>query len=288
MITSTNVLEKGFSGFSDVDRTGDQRSFIQYLDTSNADEEVQRIKRQFIKLLDLQKGWHVLDIGCGLGHDAQVLARLVGRTGRVVGLDKSQALIREARRRINGATLPLEFRAGDAHCLDFPDHTFHGCLVSRTFMHLEHPQKALAEIGRVLKQGGQLAALEPDWDTLVMTTGNEATSRRIVKILRQSVRQSGIAHKLPMLIRQAGFKAIAVEAGTFMVRDYDVANEAWRVQANIEHARRLGMLSSIEARTLLRQLKQSSENGLFFGAATGFAVIGQKPEVKRLHDASRK
>ena len=282
MITSTNVLEKAFSGFSDVDDSGNPRSFVQYLDTSNADEEVQRIKVQFVKLLDPQKGWHVLDIGCGLGHDTHLLARMVGRTGRVVGLDKSNTLIQEAQRRLNGATLPLEFRTGDAHCLDFPDHTFHGCLVSRTFMHLEHPQKALAEIGRVLKPG------EPDWDTLVMTTGNEATSRRIAKILRQSVSQSGIAHKLPMLFRQAGFQVIAVRAITFMVRDYDVANEAWRVQANIEHARKSGMLSNVEAQTLLRQLKQSSENGLFFGSATGFAVIGQKPEVKRLHDASRK
>jgi SAM-dependent methyltransferase len=288
MITSTNVLEKAFSGFSDVDHSGDPDSFIKYLNQSNADEEVRRIKLQFIKLLDPQKGWHVLDIGCGVGHDAHVLARLVGGTGRVVGLDKSRALIREAQRRLHGVALPLEFQAGDAHHLDFPDNTFHGCLVSRTFMHLERPHKALAEIGRVLKPEGRLAAIEPDWDTLVMTTGNTAASRKIVKVLRRSVRQSGIAHQLPMLFRQAGFQVIAVRAITFMVRDYDVANEAWRVQANIEHARRLGMLSSIEARTLLRQLKQSSENGLFFGAATGFAVIGQKPEVKRLHDASRK
>jgi ubiquinone/menaquinone biosynthesis C-methylase UbiE len=276
MITSTNVLEKAFSGFSDVDHSGDPNSFIKYLDTSNVDEEVRHIKLQFIKLLDPQKGWHVLDIGCGLGHDTHVLAKMVGRTGRVVGLDKSTALIREARRRLHDVTLPLEFRAGDAHHLDFPDNTFHGCLVSRTFMHLEHPRKALAEIGRVLKPGGRLAALEPDWDTLVMTTGKTAITRKIVEILRQSMRQSGIAHKLPMLFQQAGFRVIAVQARTFMVRDYDIANEAWRIQANVENARKAGLLSSVEARNLLSHLRWSSQNGLFFGAATGFAVIGQK------------
>ena len=276
--STADLHEKAFSGFSDVDHSGDPRSFIQYLDTSNADEEVRRIKLQFIKLLDPQKGWKVLDIGCGLGHDTHLLTRLVSRTGRVVGLDKSNSLIREAQRRLHGVTLPLEFRTGDAHRLDFPDNTFHGCLVSRTFIHLEHPRKALAEIGRVLKPGGRVAALEPDWDTLVMTTGQTAASRKIVQILRHSMRQSGIAHKLPMLFRQAGFRGIAVHAGTFMVSDYAVANEAWRVQANIENARRSGMLSSVEARKLLCQLRWGSKTGLFFGAVTGFAVIGQKPE----------
>ena len=59
-------------------------------------------------------GSRVLDVGCGPGYASLDLAQLVGRTGRVIGVDLSERFIAEARRRAEDLGVPqAEFRAGD-------------------------------------------------------------------------------------------------------------------------------------------------------------------------------
>jgi SAM-dependent methyltransferase len=161
--------------------------------------------------------------------------------------------------------------------MDFPDATFDGCLVASTFMHLENPCMAVNEIVRVLKPGGRLASIEPDWDTIVLATGNAAADTTIVRIIRKSVRHSGIAHRLPGYFRAAGLIDISVQAGTWVVTDYADANETWRVEASVKQAQRLGTLSSKEGTRLLKLLRRANIRGMFFGSSTGFAVVGTKP-----------
>jgi SAM-dependent methyltransferase len=60
--------------------------------------------------LDLRAGERVLDVGCGSGDAARGLAALVGPGGRVVGVDRSETMIREARRRLAGRALPVAFQ----------------------------------------------------------------------------------------------------------------------------------------------------------------------------------
>src|SRR6202023_1920244 len=72
----------------------------------------------------------------------------------------------------------LEFRQGDAHHLPFPDLTFDACRVDRVLQHLEDPQRAIAEMARVLKIGGRIAAAEPDWDTLVIDVPDRSLARQ--------------------------------------------------------------------------------------------------------------
>ena len=53
----------------------------------------------------MQEGHHILDVGCGTGDDVLALARIVGETGRVVGIDNSETMIAEARQRAEGLDL---------------------------------------------------------------------------------------------------------------------------------------------------------------------------------------
>ena len=57
---------------------------------------------------------HVIDVGCGTGISTGVLAALVGKDGRVTGIDLSPGMLEEARRRVPGA----EFLEGDAEDLE--------------------------------------------------------------------------------------------------------------------------------------------------------------------------
>ena len=66
--------------------------------------------------------------------------------------------------------MAADFEVGDACTLGFPDESFDTCRCERVLMHLAEPHRAVSEMIRVLRPGGTLAAIEPDWDTLVVDT----------------------------------------------------------------------------------------------------------------------
>ena len=176
------------SGFCDVDHSNDSRSYLTYVNRINAYELSRFGKRQLFKrILKPRTGERILDIGCGAGHDALALARVVGRSGHVVGIDRSKTMIRAAQRQIQGQKCALEFRVCDAHHLTFPDNTFDACLAIGTLMFMENPSQVLTEVIRVLKPGGRLTVLESDWDTLAITAGNNAMTTVSVMALLPAV-----------------------------------------------------------------------------------------------------
>jgi len=121
-----------------------------YLDTYSAAEFAQAYKRQSYELLRAQAGHYVLDVGCGPGDDARAIAKIVGHSGQVVGVDNDEKMVAEARKRAAGmAGLSVEFCLCDAHQLAFDDNVFDCCRADRVFQHIEAPRQALAEVVRV-------------------------------------------------------------------------------------------------------------------------------------------
>jgi SAM-dependent methyltransferase len=272
----TKVPSWSYNGFSDVDGSDDPSSYIDYLVQSNANEQMRATKQHLISVLNLQRGDHVLDAACGVGHDAQTLSRLVGRAGLVVGIDKSKAMIQVAKKRTHRLNLSLEFHVCDAHRLNYPQETFDGSIIFGAFTLFEHPSEVLTQILRVLKPGKRLVVMEPDWDTLVISTDDEDSDSLLINILRQSVRHSGIAHRLPTLFRQVGFEKVTVRAAALTVSDYRFANQAWGIESNIDCSRKTGVISPAKADRLLSLLKSPENRKRFFGAFMAFAVFGEK------------
>src|SRR5215211_3278574 len=101
-------------GFRDVDSSGDARAFIAYLD--EAGNLLAGLKRELIAALGLEPGDAALDVGCGTGDDLSSLAAVVGPAGRVVGVDRSETLVAEARSRTRGSP-GVEVLVGDAQAL---------------------------------------------------------------------------------------------------------------------------------------------------------------------------
>ncbi|TFV58691.1 class I SAM-dependent methyltransferase [Mycobacterium sp. PS03-16] len=96
-------------------------------------------------------GQDVLDVGCGTGATTAILSR---HGCDVVGVDLSDGMVREARRRNPG----LDFRTGSMTALDFGDAGFAGVCAWYSTIHI--PDDALpgvfAEFHRVLRPGGHL------------------------------------------------------------------------------------------------------------------------------------
>lgn len=98
---------------------------------------------------------HILELGCGKGRNASVLAKKFGN--KVVGVDLSEENIKVAR-----SSYPdLEFKVGSADNLDFPDATFDEIYAYDVFEHVDDLQKCAAETVRVLKPKGKLIVNVP-------------------------------------------------------------------------------------------------------------------------------
>lgn len=103
-------------------------------------------------------GLNVLDIASGEGYGSAMLA---GRAAKVFGVDIDAEAVASANIRY-GRSGVLEYQVGDAYALPFGDQTFDAVVSFETIEHIEHPQRLLKEIKRVLKKGGFAVISSPN------------------------------------------------------------------------------------------------------------------------------
>ena len=106
---------------------------------------------------EINAGETVVDIGSGAGFDSLIASRLVGESGRVVGFDMTDEMLKKARAGAEamGAT-NVEFREGLAESLPLPDN-FADVIISNGVLNLTLDKtETLREWFRILKPGGRL------------------------------------------------------------------------------------------------------------------------------------
>ena len=260
-----------------VDRTVDPQQYVSYLDQASAGESTKAFKQHTFALMGAREGSHLLDAGCGTGEDVRAMAQLVGPGGRVVGVDSSETMIAEARKRSDGLRLPVEFYAGNIYQLDFADNSFDASRADRVFMHLNDPHKALAELQRVVKPGGCVVVDDPDWETLVVDTPDRVVTRKIWQHAVDGVVNGWIGRQLLGLFKSQGFRDIGVEPVTFIATDVDEAMQSWGFRMHAARAREAGVVTADEAARWLSDLEEHGRDERFFSALSGFTVRGRKP-----------
>ncbi len=145
----------------------------------------------------LPPGWVVADLGCGTG---TVAAALAPHVRRVVGVDRSAAMLRAARRRTAGIE-NVELRRGALEALPLDDRSCDGALMVLVLTYLPEPLAALREAARALRPGGRLALLD------LARHDDEAFRRR----MGQAV-PGFEAARLRSLLEEAGFAETQVRA----------------------------------------------------------------------------
>jgi SAM-dependent methyltransferase len=125
---------------------------------SSADVVAQR--KATLERLALRSGESVIDIGCGPGFLCDEMAEAVGENGQVLGVDISDDLLTVARER--NARSRLTYEHGDAERLDQPEASFDVAVSVETLEFLNDPDRAIAEMFRVLKPGGR-ALMDPKY-----------------------------------------------------------------------------------------------------------------------------
>jgi SAM-dependent methyltransferase len=105
---------------------------------------------------EIKEGDAVMDIGCGVGIDLIFAAKIVGPSGRVVGVEMVSEMLDRGKRNIK--TMGLEnvtFVEGSAEKLDFPEDSFDVVISNGVFNLIPNKEGAVAEVFRLLKPGGR-------------------------------------------------------------------------------------------------------------------------------------
>ena len=262
--------------FTDLDRSADAEHFVRHLDRISSMAQVQAYKRRTFDLLEVGEGSWILDVGCGTGDDARALAERVGTTGRVIGLDSSQAMVQEARKRAERRQLPVEYQLGDARHLEFPNASFDACRIDRVLHHLDDPQAAVDELVRVARPGARVVMHEPDLEMILIGPGDRTVTRRLMNYFCDRHPSGWVGRQLYALARQAGLTAITIEPDLWIWTDHEEATRLLWLERTAAEAVAAGVISEDEAGGWVADLRQAGAADRFFAAAGFLILCGRK------------
>jgi arsenite methyltransferase len=158
---------------------------------------------------ELHPGERVVDCGSGSGADSLIGARLVGPSGRVIGVDMTPEMLAKARANAELAGLPnVEFREGVHEALPVPD-GWADLVISNGVLNLV-PDKtvALAECLRVLRSGGRIQLAD-----IVIDRPAPSGSKSDVSLWTGCIAGGLLADELTSVVEGAGFRDVQVRRG---------------------------------------------------------------------------
>jgi ubiquinone/menaquinone biosynthesis C-methylase UbiE len=231
----------------------------------------------YLDRMEIDGKANVLDLGCGTGIAARVVARRPGFRGSALGIDLSEYLVEAANRLAEQEKQHdrVRFETGDSHALGFATGSFDAVIAHTLFSHLDDPTKVLAEMRRLLPRGATACIFDGDYASMTFELADEQRSRRMDDaIVTSLVTNPRILRQLPRLLKQAGF---VMEAITPSVITEAGAADFWKsgIEAYAKLAPRAGLVSEAEVSSWLEDLLAASAAGEFFGSCVYYAYLAR-------------
>ncbi|PQD96759.1 hypothetical protein CYL18_02400 [Pradoshia eiseniae] len=130
---------------------------------------------------DIQPASSILDVGCGTGRELIKMGELAGDKAKLVGVDKAERCIEQAKAAVKKDERYTFMAADLAQQLPFEDDTFDLIFSKDVLECIVDKRGFLEEIHRVLKPGGQIVMAHYDFDTQVFDGSNKALVRKMVQ-----------------------------------------------------------------------------------------------------------
>jgi ubiquinone/menaquinone biosynthesis C-methylase UbiE len=155
-----------------------------------------------ISFLDLRSRSKVLDVGCGTGFAVLRLASVL-LYGKACGIDISSVMIRQASAKVPSTLRGnVEFLTSSSDQIPYATGTFDHVLCTNSFHHYPDPLRALREMSRVLRPGGQLVILDNAPDLSLYTRAWDY----ILRIIERGHVRYYSSQELGEMLHRAGFE----------------------------------------------------------------------------------
>jgi len=179
-----------------------------------------------VELVHPRPGERVVDVACGTGIVARIVAARVGPTGAVVGVDLNPGMLSVARSAVSTdsqSSAPLQWQEANADKLPFPDESFDIVYCQLGLQFFADRAAALREMRRALGAEGRLALMV--WRAIHESPGFAALAESLERHIGQAAAAImrapfGLsnADRLVDLVRAAGFQDIAIQQRVGTVR----------------------------------------------------------------------
>lgn len=254
--------------FDRVDESEHTQNLIAFLAWADAKPDVVARRRRSYELLGIRAGERVADVGCGIG---TVLTDLRSLGAQAVGIDVSDAMVREATRRVPGA----ELYVADAAALPLEDGSVDGYRAERVYQWLADPAGALAEAMRVLRQGGRIVLVDQDYDAFLVDGDDRELTRAMLRAFADSLPNGWAGRRHRAALLAAGFVDVDVEAEIVTRIDYEyIAPVLPAMRATAIAA---GGIDEEAADAWLEEQRRRADEGRFFAAMTHFLASATRP-----------
>ena len=166
---------------------------------------------QLLDRVGLIRGMKCLDVGCGGGHVAILMARIVGPEGRVIGTDTDAEILALAREDAEAAKVTnVEFQQLDA-CACLWHEEFDVAYARFLLSHLNEPENCLAAMVEACAPGGTIVIEDTDFAgsfCYPTCAAYERYKELYQELLQRRGGDPNIGPKLPAMLRRAGIQEI--------------------------------------------------------------------------------
>src|SRR4051794_29591143 len=258
------------------DPAADLRALVFVLDAQEALPSFQRLRDWALERLAPAPGETAVDVGCGTGSVVRALVQRVGPTGRAVGVEPNARLRQLAVERSASMSPSPTFVDGNAYALPFEDASVDVLHCERVWQHLAEPERAAAEIARVLRPGGRAAVLDSDWGTMLVEPGEADVARRINQAFWDASPNPFVGRRLRALLRATGLAVDPDVGSSAYVLPEAMARDGAMTRIAAGRAIGAGTVSADEAEVFLDRLRDAADAGTAFMAVTMFCAVARR------------